>query len=74
MQTIAALLERGAEVHRWLEGGASVYVCGDASRMAGDVHDALIEILVTFGGRDRDAAEAELKEWRRAGRYQRDVY
>ena len=68
------LLERGADVFRWLEAGARLYVCGDASRMAGDVHDALIEILVTHGGRDRQAADVELKEWRRAGRYQRDVY
>ena len=68
------LLEQGAEVYRWLEDDATIYVCGDASRMAGDVHDALVDVLVRFGGRDKDAAEAELKEWRRSGRYQRDVY
>lgn len=68
------LLERGAAVFRWLEADARIYVCGDASRMADDVHAALVEILVTHGGRDRDAADAELKAWRRAGRYQRDVY
>ena len=68
------MLERGADVYRWLQEDARVYVCGDASRMADDVHAALTEILVTHGDRDRDAAEAELKEWRRSGRYQRDVY
>jgi len=68
------LAESGAEVFRWLQEGACIYVCGDASRMAGDVDEALIDVLVIHGDRDRDAAAAELKELRRAGRYQRDVY
>ena len=68
------LAECGADVFRWLQEGAVIYVCGDASHMAGDVDAALSNILVTHGGRDRDAADAELKELRRAGRYQRDVY
>ena len=66
--------EHGGEVYRWLEEGAVVYVCGDAKHMAGDVNDALIDVLMTEGGFDRDGAETRLKELRRDGRYQRDVY
>lgn len=66
--------QRGADVHRWLEGGAHVYVCGDAKRMAGDVDDALIDVIATHGNLGRDEAMAHLKRLRRDGRYQRDVY
>ena len=66
--------ENGAELHRWIESGAAIYVCGDAKRMAGDVNDALIEVLAIHGGLDTDAASRKLKELRAAGRYQRDVY
>ena len=51
-----------------------IYVCGDAKRMAGDVDSALVEVLMLQGGYARDAAIKQLKEMRRAGRYQRDVY
>ena len=42
--------------------------------MAGDVHDALREVLVTHGCLDPAAAEDRLKAMRRSGHYQRDVY
>ena len=32
--------ENGADLWKWLEGGAHFYVCGDATRMARDVDDA----------------------------------
>ncbi len=66
--------EHAAEVWAWLQQGAAIYVCGDAKHMAGDVHDALINVLVSHGGYDADSAENYLKDLRRAGRYQRDVY
>ncbi|MCG8368875.1 MAG: assimilatory sulfite reductase (NADPH) flavoprotein subunit [Proteobacteria bacterium] len=68
------LRERGAELYRWIENGAVVYVCGDAKNMAGDVEEALIDVLAEHGEDDRDAAAARLREMRRAKRYQRDVY
>ena len=66
--------EQGAELYRWIESGAVIYVCGDAKKMAGDVEEALIDILVEHSEDDRDAAAARLKDLRRAKRYQRDVY
>ncbi|MFQ6006971.1 MAG: assimilatory sulfite reductase (NADPH) flavoprotein subunit, partial [Woeseia sp.] len=68
------IAEHGAEFHEWLRQGAAIYVCGDARYMAGDVHTALAEVLMSHGGFDCDSAEAYLKDLRRAGRYQRDVY
>ncbi len=66
--------EQGAEVYEWLQQGAAIYVCGDAKHMAGDVHDALVNVLVSHGGHDTGSAQIYLKDLRRAGRYQRDVY
>ncbi|MDJ0710309.1 MAG: assimilatory sulfite reductase (NADPH) flavoprotein subunit [Woeseiaceae bacterium] len=65
---------QGAELWRWLENGAVIYVCGDAKRMAGDVEQALIDVITDHGRMDRSEAEGFLKELRRAKRYQRDVY
>ena len=66
--------DNGAELYRWIENGAAIYVCGDSKHMGGDVNTALIDVLAEFGGLDTDAAEQRLKELRSAGRYQRDVY
>lgn len=66
--------ENGAELYRWIENGAAIYVCGDAKHMAGDVHDALLDIFIEHGGADAESAAQKLKELRSAGRYQRDVY
>ena len=68
------MLENGAELYAWLNDGAMFYVCGDASRMAGDVHEALITIAEREGGQSREAAEAWLKQLQDDRRYLRDVY
>jgi sulfite reductase (NADPH) flavoprotein alpha-component len=68
------LREAGAELYAWLQGGAHLYVCGDAERMAPDVHAALVEIAVMHGGLDREAAEAWLRRLADERRYLRDVY
>ena len=66
--------EHADEIYAWLEKGAHFYVCGDASRMAADVHEALIEAVVTGGGKSREEAEAYVDALKKAKRYQRDVY
>ncbi len=68
------LLEYAAEVWKWLEGGAHIYVCGDAHRMARDVDAALRQICVEQGGMPGERAAAYVAELARAQRYQRDVY
>ncbi len=66
--------EAGADIYAWLEGGASIYVCGDAERMAPDVHAALVDVVIAHGGHDRDGAEALLRALADDRRYLRDVY
>ncbi len=64
----------GAELWRWINDGAHIYVCGDANRMAKDVEQALLEVIAEFGGMDTEAADEFLSELRVERRYQRDVY
>jgi sulfite reductase alpha subunit-like flavoprotein len=66
--------EHGAHLWAWLQDGAHLYVCGDASRMAKDVDRALHDIASVHGGLDEDAATAYLKQLAAAKRYVRDVY
>lgn len=68
------LRERARELFAWLEEGACFYVCGDATRMAPDVHEALIDVVQTGGDRPREAAEAYVDALRQSKRYLRDVY
>lgn len=66
--------ENAAELWAWLEKGAHFYVCGDASRMAKDVNDTLINIISEQGGKSQEEAEEYLKALKKDKRYQRDVY
>lgn len=68
------ILEHSAQVWQWLQDGAYIYVCGDATRMAKDVHDALITIVEQQGKKNREEAEQFVNDLRKAKRYQRDVY
>ncbi|TVQ92214.1 MAG: sulfite reductase [NADPH] flavoprotein alpha-component [Deltaproteobacteria bacterium] len=68
------LLEAGAEAWRWIEGGAHLYVCGDAKGMAPGVHEALLQVAREHGGLDAAAAQAWLRGLEEQGRYHRDVY
>ncbi|WP_417538531.1 assimilatory sulfite reductase (NADPH) flavoprotein subunit [Marinobacter sp.] len=68
------LKENSAEVWAWLQRGASLYVCGDADKMAPDVHQALLDIASEQGGLNPEQAEDYLRQLNRDKRYQRDVY
>ena len=68
------LLERGSEIYQWLETGAHLYVCGDATRMAKDVQQALMDIIAQHGNKTPEEAKAYLEGLRKSKRYQRDVY
>lgn len=68
------MLERAKQLYAWLEEGAHFYVCGDESRMAHDVHQALIDIVKVQGGKSDEEADAYVKQMQKDRRYQRDVY
>ena len=66
--------EKSAEVWRWIQDGAHIYVCGDANRMAKDVEQALLAVIAEQSGMDAEQADEFLSELRLERRYQRDVY
>lgn len=68
------MIEHGAELWRWLEEGASFYVCGDASRMAKDVDTALRAIVAEHGNMGYGAATDYVATLWENKRYIRDVY
>lgn len=66
--------ENGKELWQWLDNGAYFYVCGDASRMAKDVNQALIDIVAEHGEKSEEDAIAYVKQMTKERRYGRDVY
>ena len=68
--------ENGAELWKWLQEGAYFYVCGDAKRMAKDVHQMLITIAQEQGGMTPEAAKEyiEVQFAKTEKRYLKDVY
>lgn len=68
------MLEHGAELWQWLQQGAHFRVCGDASRMAKDVDQALKTIIEVHGGMSAAAAAEYVSNMSRDKRYVRDVY
>jgi sulfite reductase (NADPH) flavoprotein alpha-component len=68
------LREQAGEVWAWLQEGASLYVCGDAQRMAKDVDAALHDIARTAGGLSVEAAADFWNGLKAEKRYLRDVY
>jgi len=68
--------ENGAELWKWLQEGAYFYVCGDAKRMAKDVHQMLITIAQEHGGLSPEKAKEyiEVTFAKTEKRYLKDVY
>ena len=63
----------GAEFFAWLQDGAAIYICGDATRMAADVEAAILNVIAAHGPSDVEAP-AYLEGLKSSHRYQRDVY
>lgn len=68
------LEQKAQEVFYWLEGGASVYVCGTKEPMSKDVEDTLLNIIQQQGKRSKEEALHYLEEMELSGRYAKDVY
>jgi sulfite reductase (NADPH) flavoprotein alpha-component len=68
------MLRESAELFRWLEAGAYVYVCGAKEPMSVDVDVALLHIIQKEGKKPLAQAEAYLDELKESGRYVKDVY
>lgn len=68
------MLQQGAELWKWLQDGAAFYVCGDATRMAKDVDQALHAVIVEHGQLAPEDATAFIAQLKKDKRYLRDVY
>jgi sulfite reductase (NADPH) flavoprotein alpha-component len=68
------LWERRRDLIEWLEGGAHLYVCGNAKAMAKDVRAALVRAFADVKALDADAAAAAVTALERERRYLQDVY
>jgi len=68
------MLEQARQFWAWLQDGAGIYVCGDASRMAKDVDTALHTIVEEQGGMTHDNAKEYVRNLKDEHRYHRDVY
>ena len=61
-------------IYHWLESGACVYICGDAKRMAKDVHDMFIRIVSELRPCSLDEAAQYMQRLSAEKRYRKDVY
>lgn len=68
------IAENSEQFNQWIENGGAIYVCGDESKMAKDVHLAIREVLMKEQNLSEEDAEEYLKQLKRDKRYQRDVY
>ena len=66
--------EQGAALYEWLQRGAYVYVCGDATRMAHDVNTALLEIIARRAASTTPRPRTTSRNSKSNKRYLRDVY
>jgi sulfite reductase (NADPH) flavoprotein alpha-component len=66
--------EHATELYSWLERGAYFYVCGDATRMAKSVEEALLDAIAKGKNGTLDDASEYLAMMKKQHRYQRDVY
>lgn len=68
--------EQSRQLWDWLQNGAFLYVCGDARRMAKDVHQTLAEIAQEQGAMSPEQASHYVNDtlMKTEKRYLRDVY
>lgn len=68
------IAENSEQFNQWIENSGAIYVCGDESKMAKDVHLEIREVLMKEQNLSEEDAEEYLKQLKRDKRYQRDVY
>ena len=68
------IAENAKDLVAWLDGGAHLYVCGDAKNMARDVRAAVVKAYEAVKGLSAADAEAQVAGLERSHRYQQDVY
>jgi sulfite reductase (NADPH) flavoprotein alpha-component len=70
----AKLVEQGAELMAWLQGGASLYLCGEKDPLSKEVEAALLQIFAQYGPSGEAGAQPYFEQLKSEGRYAKDVY
>lgn len=68
------ILEKAAELWKWISGGAYIYICGAKEPMSVDVEYALLQVIQRYGGKTDEQAIQYLDQLKEEGRYLKDVY
>lgn len=68
------MAQQGEALWQWLQRGAWLNICGDATHMAKDVEKTLLAIIATHGAMTPRAAQEYLATLKQEKRYRRDVY
>lgn len=68
------MLKHGEELYDWINGGASIYVCGAKEPMSVDVEDTLMQIVEKFGNKTIEEAVQFVELLKEEDRYLKDVY
>jgi sulfite reductase (NADPH) flavoprotein alpha-component len=68
------LWQHRKELLEWIEGGASIYVCGAREPMSIDVERTLLDILIEQKSLSPEKAVEYLEQLKEEGRYAKDVY
>jgi sulfite reductase (NADPH) flavoprotein alpha-component len=66
--------EQRRDLVDWLDGGAHLYICGDAKAMAKDVRATLVRAMADVKVLKPEDAEQAVRQLEREHRYQQDVY
>lgn len=68
------MLQHSTELFQWIEGGASLYLCGAKEPMSVDVENTLLLIIMQEGKLGTAAAQEYLEKLKEQNRYLKDVY
>lgn len=68
------MLANGAELFKWLETGATMYICGAKDPMSTDVENALLQIIQVHGDKNEADAAEYVEKLKEEDRLLLDVY
>ncbi|GAA4732163.1 diflavin oxidoreductase [Flavisolibacter ginsenosidimutans] len=68
------MLQHAKELFEWIEGGASVYLCGEKGPLHEKVESALKQIIKEGKNISEEEAAKYFAELKKAGRYEKEVF
>lgn len=68
------IIEQGAELFQWLEGGASLYLCGEKEPAGKEIEAALLAVFAKATDGTNETAIAYLEKLKKEERYAKDLY